>query len=89
MHCPMWVKHYIPILQVKKLKLSGQETSSVGQDGARIQTQFRVALKLQLHHRAFHEMFLSNQSYHNSKNFIISLEGTEVLGALQNQVWEA
>lgn len=50
----------IPIVQMKKLKLIDQVTCSAEHDGVRIQIQFRLASKLQLHHSAFREKFLSN-----------------------------
>lgn len=50
----------IPVLQMKKPKLSDQETRSVDRDGARIRIQFCLASNLQSPYCAFHEKFLSN-----------------------------
>lgn len=50
----------IPILQMKKPKLSDQETRSVDRDGARIRIQFCLASNLQSPYCVFHEKFLSN-----------------------------
>lgn len=57
---PVRVSITIPVVWMKKPKLRDQGTCSAEHDGARIQIQFCLASKLQLHHSAFREKFLSN-----------------------------